>query len=164
MSFDFGKWRIRNRRLVREKLRYSPCSCKERFTFKTGSTLLEYLETQCLGWIPDPNNEYTLNYILIVLIANLNYKNLLSKRYDHWVIEAVPSLENVLNYDQPKLTQNFYFITELRPIVANIHCNTHGVPFTESPPFICPHGLESVIKSIFGISEPNSRIYRFYRH
>jgi hypothetical protein len=164
MSFDFGKWRIRNGRLVREKLRYSPCCCKEKFSFKTGSTLLSYLETQCYGWTPDPTDEYTLNYILIVLIANLNYKNLLNKRYEHWVIDAVPSLEPVLNCGHFSLDRNFYFISELRPIVANFHCNTYGVTFTESPPFICPYGLESIIRSIFGISEPNSRIYRFYRH
>lgn len=73
-----------NEREVYEKqanpVLYAPCTCREKYFLYPGSLLALYLEEECQGWVRDPESRYTLNYLVLVLIANFKSKNIL--RYD----------------------------------------------------------------------------------
>jgi len=55
------------------RLRYFVCPCREKY--KLNNPLLShYLKTKCQGWLEDPDDRYTLNYLILVLLTNLQEK------------------------------------------------------------------------------------------
>jgi hypothetical protein len=58
-------------------LDYTPCPCRDFYLLDQESSLFLYLKTHCKGWTESPHGFYTLNYIMIVLLANWSQKNLI---------------------------------------------------------------------------------------
>jgi len=59
-----------------ESLSYPTCFCKRKFELGNHNALIHYLKTQCKGWTSDPQNKYTVNYIVYILLANFKSKRL----------------------------------------------------------------------------------------
>lgn len=51
-------------------LYYAVCPHQEAFKFQQNAPLLRYLKNHCEGFVQEPNDIYTVNYIAIVLIEN----------------------------------------------------------------------------------------------
>ena len=49
---------------------YKCCPHNFRYKFKKDSPLRKYLKTKCKGFVESPDDLYTINYIVIVLLAN----------------------------------------------------------------------------------------------
>jgi hypothetical protein len=62
-------------------LTYRPCHCKERYFLDPRGTLSRYLNEECKGFVPDGDHRYSLNYIVIVLIANWKVRNLVYREF-----------------------------------------------------------------------------------
>ena len=56
------------RRYAPDAVTYTVCNHQQKYFFKQNSLLKNYLEEQCNGFIED--SSYTLNYIIVVLLAN----------------------------------------------------------------------------------------------
>lgn len=56
--------------LQSEAIEHWLCPHKDKYQFLPQSPLKDYLETHCEGFISDPENKYTINYIVLVLLAN----------------------------------------------------------------------------------------------
>jgi len=50
---------------------YNPCYCQEKYTFKRQELLFQL--KQLKGWAIDPEDKYTLNYIMIVVLAHFKH-------------------------------------------------------------------------------------------
>jgi len=119
---------------------YTPCSCRDKLSFKDDSPLQKYLETRCKGWVPDTENKYTLNYVLLVLIANLKEANLIT--------EPIIRLSSEL---QDLFEENFIHIQDLRHKVRSFFKGNLGQP-TKVPPFYCIIRDKHLIEDLFGPS------------
>lgn len=121
---------------------YSPCECREKYKFKRNSSLLRFLQT-CEGWVNDPEG-YTLNYVMIVLIAMLKDQRSLyfSKKYSkHYVPLHIGKL---LGFEG-------HALSDIRSHIANQHLQNYPQnSYLISPYFTCPHGAEEVITSLLG--------------
>src|SRR5574343_682048 len=127
---------------------YSPCNCREKYQFKNSSRLLPYLQ-KSKGWINDDQG-YTLNYILVVLIAILTRQGLIY--YDKSLCRHMIRLNSELrivvigiNHSKPwcsiiqaKLNIAKYHLKEYRKITAN----------DKTFYFKCPKETESLITSM----------------
>ena len=61
-------------------LPYYTCPCRDKHFLPPDSRLLQYLKFECQGFTEDPKGEFSLNYILIVLVTNWSQKGLFKKR------------------------------------------------------------------------------------
>lgn len=94
----------------RKLLKYSCCIHQNKYRFKSKSPLKAYLRTKCKGFVKDPLNEYTINYLIIVLFANWSeYKLLKSKQ-----IRATLFVKTAL-----QVTDEYVEIRDLRRLIKN---------------------------------------------
>jgi len=68
MIFVIQKPHGRMRRYAPDAVTYTVCNHQQKYFFKQNSLLKNYLEEQCNGFVED--SSYTLNYIIVVLLAN----------------------------------------------------------------------------------------------
>lgn len=78
----FQKFIGRRRRHFGPEIHYKACPHQDKYTFIPHSPLKDYLENHCEGFVRDPDSKYTINYIVIVLLANWKARRLFSKKQD----------------------------------------------------------------------------------
>lgn len=88
---------------------YTTCPHLERHKFCHDSPLLNYLQSHCKGFEEDISGRYTLNYIIVVLLANWFEKELLL----HDTIICDPFIQTAF-----KTENRFLFLSELRGLVV----------------------------------------------
>lgn len=139
---------------------YSPCNCKEKYQFKENSRLLPYLQT-CKGWINDKKG-YTLNYILIVLLAILAEQELIyhDKALCRHMVRLNSTLRRILlgiNNSKPWCS-----LHQLKSYIARYSLIGHRKLNIDDKNcyFKCPRGTESLIISMIG----NEGMYERYFH
>jgi len=135
-DFDFGNYSSR-------PIRYSPCDCKGRYPFQKTSLLLPYLQTS-LGWTSSPDNRYTINYILMVLIADFKEKNLI--QFDHkgrvHAFIVNPETSIILGVTTRVFRNDSISILHIRALIANVHLEGHRhILNITQPPFSCTKSL-----------------------
>jgi hypothetical protein len=139
---------------------YSPCDCQEKYAFRRNSPLLLYLK-ECKGWVPDSSG-YTLNYVMIVLLAYLKEQKLISfsKQMAMHMVNFSSKLKRALaDQNQPK----FYKISDIRLRIAKYHLKKYRKFFyTEIPYFICPNGLEQLIITILGVEGSGEQYFGYH--
>ena len=54
------------------------CPHREKYSFKPESRLQQYLQT-CTNWVQDPEQKYTVNFILLVLLSDLKSKDYITQ-------------------------------------------------------------------------------------
>ena len=94
------------RRSRDESLQYFFCTHQEKYQIKRSSRLESYLKN-CKGFVKDPKNLYTVNYIIAVLVANWRDQGLIT----HLVIKNVPQIRSVLGAYTEGIT--YYRLREL---------------------------------------------------
>lgn len=134
-DFDFGNNFSR-------PIRYLPCDCKGRYPFKKTSLLLPYLQTA--HGISSPDNLYTINYILMVLIADFKEKNLI--QYDHknrvHAFIVNPETSKILGITNGIFRNDTISLLHIRALIANAHLEGHRHVFNiTQPPFSCTKSL-----------------------
>jgi len=138
---------------------YYPCDCQQKYSFKKNSKLLPYLQ-QCKGWIVDPQEKYTLNYVMIVLLAYLREKNLIYYCEENklHLIHPVDEICKALEW-----SVKLKHISEIRMHIARAHLEGFkGSLYHYTPYFTCPRGAEKVVIDILG--EPGPRDMYFGYH
>lgn len=118
------------------------CPCRDLLPFKENSSLLKYLETHCKGWVVSPSNRYTLNYVLIVLLANLREKGFLQTKAQRYLCVKGDSVFRKIEGFRAKITQ----VSSLRHIIASRHFNT--AENSKYTTFLCPKESRSIIYSV----------------
>ena len=71
-----------HRKHIGPRIHYEACPHQERYSFIPHSPLKNYLEKHCEGFVQDPEEKYTINYIVFVLLANWKARELFSKEQD----------------------------------------------------------------------------------
>jgi len=143
------------------RIQYTPCNCKEKYQFKESSKLLPYLQ-QCKGWVNDDEG-YSLNYILIVLIAYLCKKNLITTHtlLRKHVVEPDIELKQILVGLDSSLT--YYDILEIKISIAKYHLKKFEQRIrTSTPYFVCPQGSEAFILSILGPEGSDEKYFGYH--
>lgn len=134
-----------------ESIVVSCCPHQEKYSFKHGSKLKQYLEN-CKGWVPDPSQKYTVNYIIMVLFMDLKQKNQIFQNVYNskdYFIGCDQELQLALQSPTP-----LFPIEELRrkvllhlmhnePIFSRIYNARRRIPFW------CVKELESRIAELF---------------
>src|SRR5574343_1318390 len=64
------------------RISYKLCPHQDKYSFCPNSPLKNYLENHCKGFVVDPSNTYTINYIVAILIANWSKRRLFSQNQD----------------------------------------------------------------------------------
>jgi len=64
------------------RISYKLCPHQDKYSFCPNSPLKNYLENHCKGFVIDPSNTYTINYIVTILIANWGKRRLFSQNQD----------------------------------------------------------------------------------
>jgi len=120
-------------------LRYRVCPHRERYSFiNQQNLLLDYLETECYGWIRSHDEKYTINYILLVLFQTFRSKGMLEAKY---FIESDRKLLDV--FDRKCVP-----IDQIRSLVKD-YMSTREHFQRDYFTFLCPYGFETQIKSLF---------------
>jgi len=57
-------------------IKYKICPHRERYKFMPNSSLKNYLEDHCHGFVKDPEEQYTINYIIYILLVNWGLRGL----------------------------------------------------------------------------------------
>lgn len=102
-------------------LTFKSCPCKDKHFLDPRGVLSRYLYEKCQGFVPDGEHRYTINYIVMVLIANWNEKKLIY-RYSQLRVKNDGCIDQLLDsimwasYRQP-----FYRISEVRGNIAIRH-------------------------------------------
>ena len=123
------------------------CPHGNKYPFKYGTKLEEYMR-QCKGWLEDQDRKYTINYILIVLLAEIKSRRLLIlDAYDKYYIICDRELQLSLGVSEP-----FIEITLLRKQVLSQMRHTEYRYQHERDykiPFWCVRSIDSVLLRIF---------------
>lgn len=133
-------------------LTYHACPHSEKYHFVTHSRLRKYLQEECQGWVRDLKDQYTVNYILIVLLANCKEKGLFSKD-NPLIIECKGNLEYA--FDRRSI-----HIGEIRTLVL-YHLHHREPLFFFRPPFLCPFERTSLIESLVSSQIDPDELYTF---
>lgn len=137
---------------ISQPINYKPCDCKGKYQFKKDSSLLKFLQNNN-GWVSDPQNLYTLNYILICLIANFKEKGFLNANDEGEIISLkINSVtREILNISPWQ--QDYFSIFHLRSFIANAHLEDHRFTLEVAcPPFSCTKSLsKKEIRLIFNL-------------
>ena len=93
---------------------YSPCPCKEKYYLDPDSPLTKYLKGECRGWVVASDNLYSLNYLLLVLIANFKRKQVLKFNdiFDYYYLEGDQKLSLLLGESYTSLLSFRSFVNE----------------------------------------------------
>lgn len=125
---------------------YNPCECQERYSFKPESKLLDYLR-QCKGWVDSDDGTYTLNYIIVVLLAFAKERGFLyTKKSLDKHLKGDAEFTKALDYPSSKIHVRY-----LRSFICNNHLNREkgGMLFFEAyPPFACPNKIGKVTRRL----------------
>lgn len=121
-------------------LPYRVCPCRERFTFKRNSQLHAYLK-HSQGWVEDPKNKYTLNYIIVNLLVIAKERNFIFN--PELTVNATIFCDDEL---QKAIGYTCFLLKEIRQIVL-AHVELGDFTYYDAPPFLCVN--ESLLKSIF---------------
>jgi len=101
-----------------DPITYAPCTCREKYFLYPENLLALYLEEKCKGWVRDPESRYTLNYLVLVLIANFKDKGLLQydTEYDFYFVITDKRLKSVFEY-------GYFKLKDLRAMIATGYLN-----------------------------------------
>ena len=123
------------------------CPCKEKWSFVKNSNLETYLKTHCLGWSPDPQNKYTANFIVAVLLANFKNKGLLKRRGGRFLeISTDRFLRKVQGFNK-----KYIDVGCIRRIIVTRHFEVNeGFIYAT---FLCPSQNRDILYSILGLSK-----------
>ena len=153
-KYDFGKF-VEKRPGCFEYfyLKYQACPCKEKYYLKPSSRLSKYLY-KCKGWVPDETNTYSLNFILIVLLANWRSCTLLyrcSSTYYSYLYVNHSDEELCKIFGKPYYNDGIIYkhsVSDIRKTIAKKYFKIReNIPHTEAP-LLCTYGLESLTYSI----------------
>jgi len=130
-KFDFGNWSTGSDGLIEYlELTYQPCFCRQKYSLKPENKLLEYLLQECKGFEQDPGGQYTLNFILLILITNWSQSDLIwFGRY----LKRRPEEIQIIDYDNkwfPDRQDPYFDLRSLRPYIAEKY-------------FLVPPGVET---------------------
>lgn len=100
----------RQNKKYKRLLTYNCCVHWNKYRFKPRSPLKAYVEKKCLGFEKDPQNEYTVNYLIIVLFANWKHHKLLKAKQ----IRATSYVKTAL-----QVTSEYIELRDLRRLVIN---------------------------------------------
>ena len=121
--------------------------CKLKYYLDPESQFAKYLDEECLGFIKDDQNEYSLNYILIVLVANLDRKKLIvfNDVYSSYLIKCDSRLETLFE-------EKCISILSLRQYVNDLFFNgqeQEQLSLYSKPIFLCLGKAKQIVKEIF---------------
>jgi len=135
---------------------YKPNDGQGRYSFKSDSKLYQYLK-KSKGWVVDSEEKYTLNYIIIVYLAQLKKENRLFFRDKVCFLES-DVLRETLGCDW------FYMnLMELKPYIINTQLKDHRILYDMFyPPFTYVPGIGEIVASIF--EQPVFMISKFITH
>ncbi len=91
-----------------DHLVYTACPHLEKYEFCQNAPIKKYLETKCKGFVKDPKDRYTLNYIIAVLIVNWAHLKIIK----HHAVKVNGYIRKALRY-----RLEFLFTSHLRPLV-----------------------------------------------
>lgn len=142
---------------------FSYCPHRDRSRFVEGSLLKEYLDNQCKGWVRDPLEEYTLNYILITLFADFKEKGLYYRAFDPDIVRFTAELQEIFKIKQ-------MYVQNLRSQVGNhlvrkeiFNILDPTIKPSHNVLLLCPFGFENVIEKIlYGRSLPICYYVKYY--
>ena len=105
------------------------------------------MNEECFGFVKDEKDEYTLNYILVVLVANWHQKNLLNFDHDYsiYLVQCDEKTEKLFNRKQLSLYS-------LRRVVNEQFFDEQEkeqISIGNRSPFLCLGEATEIIKSIF---------------
>jgi len=121
-------------------LLYSVCPCREKYPFRKGSPLLTYFKENCKGFRVDPLGLYSINYLLIVLLANLKDKGLTSKRSNG----SIYCDKELINIEGRK----HIHVSSLRRFIKQHLVQSEGYSPSERYPFWCSIENGNFINSV----------------
>lgn len=149
-----------------ESLVFNWCPHQEKYSFHSESRLKQYLEN-CKGWVSDPNQKYTVNYILMVLFTDLKQKNyILQDAYvsGAYFICCDQQLQSALQAPKPFLPIQEVRGRVLQHLQHNEPNPKHGsYAIKLRVPFWCTRGFEPWIADLFDNYHQNSSVI-FSRH
>lgn len=112
-------------------LSFSFCGHFHKYSFRQDSQLLPYLKIKCKGWVVDPKEQYTINYILINLFQLLKEKQLADPEDPHFY-RCDPELRRALR------VRTFHLTHARWQVKKHLH---HPEPYFRAEdliPFWCP--------------------------
>lgn len=128
------------------------CDHQQKYKFQEWSLLKNYLQTECPGWVEDPNDEYTLNYVLVLLFSVVYVKGLFDEK-NIFRIQCDLGLSKVFN-------RSAVYIIEIRFLVKR-HLIHNEPPFKkgDSYPFLCVPEPREYVKRLFPERIPRSTLF-----
>lgn len=104
---------------------------------------------QCRGWVEDQDRKYTVNYIIVILLAEVKLKKLLIlDAYDKYFILCDHELQRIFDIHEP-----FLKLEQLRMKVVEQMIQTECFYFNYGRdyniPLWCTTYLDSVLRRIF---------------
>jgi len=81
-------------------LPFHVCPCKEKYTWE--KPILEYFRIKSKSWIDDPQDKYSFNYVIIILLATLKENNSAVKKPKSWDTYQITDSElaRILRFSQ----------------------------------------------------------------
>lgn len=130
MTFNYGFYYNEHSQLMLKDIKYTACPCKERYSFKSNCLLKRYLEGSS-EWLPSIDDKYTLNYVVLSLLAIVKRKGLVRNR------EAVICDREL----RSALGCNSFIIYEIRRILQRHLTNEEDLSGNTAPLFCVPNEL-----------------------
>jgi len=122
------------------------CPHREKYPFNQGSRLKTYVQ-QCPGWVEDPEERYTVNYIAIILLTQIRAKRqLLLDANDRYFLLCDHELQKALFLQTPLLE-----LSGLRTeILGQMEHHEPLSPQSRyTKPFWCVWYMDNILKRIF---------------
>jgi hypothetical protein len=131
-------------------LDYTPCPCRDFYLLDPESSLFLYLKTHCRGWTESPHGFYTLNYIMIVLLANWSQKNLI---VDCTFLRANEDESLIFTFKETSLWAYYYGIPHkwapLHKIRSFIAQKYFGIEIEKRTSLLlCCPSIEKILKTL----------------
>lgn len=129
------------------------CPHQDRCRIKPDSKLKDYLENECKGFVKDPQDRYTINYVIIVLIADFEDKELFCPINTHIVL-CTPVLQNIFGKSRLDLSlfrnlvrEHFFHLEHTHSVNKWMH-EYIETPNTAYCLILCPFGYSRIFYKI----------------